>query len=145
MDTVLNHFTPSIFTDLQFECLKLKKRKTLVRHRDIHLILADKALNGVDSQRVKEFLNPLSMSSESLDSRFDDETLSDFCSSRYLQQPSDVKKYCDSLEKFSGKLRSYASSLSNFNTNTNTKSHETESKKGASSDSASADSNKENN
>lgn len=141
MDTVLNYFTPSIFTDLQFECLKLKKRKTLVRHRDIHLILADKALNGVDSQRVKEFLNPLSISSESLDSHFDDETLSDFCSSRYLQQPSDVKKYCDSLEKFSGKLRSYASSLSTFNT----KSHETESKKGASSDSASVDSNKENN
>ena len=143
MDSVLNHFTPSIFTDLQFECLKLKKRKTLVRHRDIHLILADKALSGVDSQRVKEFLNPLSMSSESLDSRFDDETLSDFCSSRYLQQPSDVKKYCDNLEKFSGKLRSYASSLSNFNPQS--QSHETESKKGSSSDSTSADSDKKDN
>lgn len=141
MDNVLNHFTPSIFTDLQFECLKLQKRKTLVRHRDIHLILADKALNGVDSQRVKEFLNPLSMSSESLDSHFDDDTLSDFCSSRYLQQPSDVKKYCDSLEKFSGKLRSYASSLSNFNP----QSHETESKKGSSGDSASSDSNEKDN
>lgn len=141
MDTVLNHFTPSIFTDLQFECLKLKKRKTLVRHRDIHLILADKALSGVDSQRVKEFLNPLSMSSESLDSHFDDETLSDFCSSRYLQQPSDVKKYCDSLEKFSGKLRSYASSLSNFNS----QSHETESTKGSSSDSTTVDPDKKDN
>lgn len=142
MDSVLNHFTPSIFTDLQFECLKLKKRKTLVRHRDIHLILADKALSGVDSQRVKEFLNPLSMSSESLDSHFDDETLSDFCSSRYLQQPSDVKKYCDSLEKFSGKLRSYASSLSTFN---KSQSHETESKKGSSSDSTPVDSDKKDN
>ena len=141
MDTVLNHFTPSIFTDLQFECLKLKKRKTLVRHRDIHLILADKALSGVDSQRVKEFLNPLSMSSESLDSYFDDDTLSDFCSSRYLQQPSDVKKYCDSLEEFSGKLRSYASSLSKSNSN----SDETESKKGSEGDSTSVDSDKKDN
>lgn len=145
MDTVLNYFTPSIFTDLQFECLKLKKRKTLVRHRDIHLILADKALTGVDSQRVKEFLNPLSMSSESLDSHFDDETLSDFCSSRYLQQPSDVKKYCDSLEKFSGKLRSYASSLSKFNSQSQSQSHETESKKGSSSDSVTVDSDKKDN
>lgn len=137
MDNVLNHFTPSIFTDLQFESLKLQKRKTLVRHRDIHLILADKALSGVDSQRVKEFLNPLSLSSESPDSHFDDETLSEFCSSRYLQQPSDVKKYCDSLEKFSGKLRSYASSLSQFSKQS--QSHEKESKKGPSGDSTPVD------
>lgn len=141
MDSVLNFFTPSIFTDLQCECLKLKKRKTLIRHRDIHLILADKALSGVDSQRVKEFLNPLSLSPESLDSHFDDDTLSDFCSSRFLQQPSDVKKYCDSLEKFSGKLRSYASSLTKFNK----KSDETESKKSPSGGSVPPGSNEEDN
>lgn len=108
---VLKTFQPCIFTALQYDRVTLNKSKVLLRHRDIHFLLADKALNDIDPNQVKQFIEPLSLPSDNLDSQFDDEQLSAFCQSRYIQQPSDIDSYVDALNNFSNQLSDYAKNL----------------------------------
>lgn len=111
-NSVFKYFQPSLFAHLQFEKVKLGGRVTHLRHRDIHFILADKALDDLDDNLIKKFLSPLDSSVPSADSHFDDDTLLNFCRSRYLQQPSDVLAYSNELDKFSATLRDYGKRLS---------------------------------
>lgn len=108
---VLKTFQPCIFTALQYDRVTLNKSKVLLRHRDIHFLLADKALNDIDPNQVKQFIEPLSLPSDNLDAQFDDEQLSAFCQSRYIQQPSDIDNYVDALNNFSNRLSDYAKNL----------------------------------
>lgn len=105
---VLKTFQPCIFTALQYDRVTLNKSKVLLRHRDIHFLLADKALNDIDPNQVKQFIEPLSLPSDNLDAQFDDEQLSAFCRSRYIQQPSDIDNYVNALNNFSNQLSDYA-------------------------------------
>lgn len=107
----LKTFQPSVFTALQYDDVTLNKSKVTLRHRDIHFILADKALSDVDSNQVKEFLNPLNSAPSNLDANFDDEQLSAFCQSRYIQEPSDIDNYVSSLKEFTDNLSNYAKNL----------------------------------
>ena len=108
---VLKTFQPCIFTALQYDRVTLNKSKVLLRHRDIHFLLADKALDDIDPNQVKQFIEPLSVPSDNLDAQFDDEQLSAFCRSRYIQQPSDIDNYVDALNNFSNQLSDYAKNL----------------------------------
>lgn len=108
---VLKTFQPSVFTALQYDDVTLNKSKVTLRHRDIHFILADKALSDVDPNQVKEFINPLNSAPENLDANFDDEQLAAFCQSRYIQEPSDIDNYVSSLKEFTDNLSNYAKNL----------------------------------
>lgn len=108
---VLKTFQPSVFTALQYDEVNLNNSKVSLRHRDIHFILADKALSDVDPNQVKEFINPLNSAPENLDANFDDEQLSAFCRSRYIQEPSDIDNYVKSLNNFTESLSDYAKNL----------------------------------
>lgn len=107
----LKTFQPSVFTALQYDMVTLNKSKVTLRHRDIHFILADKALSDIDPNKVKEFISPLNIAPENLDANFDDEQLSAFCRSRYIQEPSDIDNYVSSLKNFTDNLSSYAKNL----------------------------------
>lgn len=107
----LKTFQPSVFTALQYDKVTLNKSKVTLRHRDIHFILADKALSDVDPNQVKEFINPLNSAPSNLDANFDDEQLSAFCQSRYIQEPSDIDNYVTSLKHFTDNLSDYAKNL----------------------------------
>lgn len=108
---VLKTFQPSIFSALQYDRVTFNKSKVLLRHRDIHFLLADKALNDIDPNQVKQFIEPLSDIPSNLDAQFDDEQLSAFCQSRYIQQPSDIDNYVDALHNFTKQLTDYAKNL----------------------------------
>ena len=108
---ILKTFVPSVFTALQYDDVNLNKSKVTLRHRDIHFILADKALSDIDSNKVKEFISPLNSAPENLDANFDDEQLSAFCQSRYIQEPSDIDNYVSSLKNFTDNLSNYAKNL----------------------------------
>ena len=108
---ILKTFQPSVFTALQYDDITLNKCKVTLRHRDIHFILADKALSDVDPNKVKEFINPLNSVPTNLDANFDDEQLSAFCQSRYIQEPSDIDNYVSSLKNFTDNLSNYAKNL----------------------------------
>ena len=110
----LKHFQPTFFDHLLTDKVKLGGFNTLIRHRDIHLVLADKAFADCDDNAVKKFLSPLDSSLPSADSHFDDDSLMNFCRSRYLQQPSDVLAYSKALDKFSATLRDYATRYSDI-------------------------------
>lgn len=105
---VLKSFQPCIFTALQYDRVTLNKSKVLLRHRDIHFLLADKALNDIDPTQVKQFIEPLSLPPVNLDAQFDDDQLAAFCKSRYIQQPSDIDNYVNALNNFSNQLSDYA-------------------------------------
>lgn len=107
----LKTFQPSVFTALQYDKVTLNKSKVTLRHRDIHFILADKALSDVDPNQVKEFINPLNSAPSNLDANFDDEQLAAFCQSRYIQEPSDIDNYVSSLKQFTDNLSDYAKNL----------------------------------
>ena len=107
----LKTFQPSVFTALQYDEVTLNKSKVILRHRDIHFILADKALSDVDPNKVKEFINPLNSAPSNLDANFDDEQLAAFCQSRYIQEPSDIDNYVSSLKEFTDNLSNYAKNL----------------------------------
>lgn len=107
----LKIFQPSVFTALQYDKVTLNKSKVTLRHRDIHFILADKALSDVDPNKVKEFINPLNSAPSNLDANFDDEQLAAFCQSRYIQEPSDIDNYVSSLKQFTDNLSDYAKNL----------------------------------
>ena len=107
----LKTFQPSVFTALQYDKVTLNKSKVTLRHRDIHFILADKVLSDVDPNQVKEFINPLNSAPSNLDANFDDEQLSAFCQSRYIQEPSDIDNYVTSLKHFTDNLSDYAKNL----------------------------------
>lgn len=107
----LKTFQPSVFTALQYDTVTLNKSKVTLRHRDIHFILADKALSDVDPNKVKEFISPLNIAPENLDANFDDEQLAAFCQSRYIQEPSDIDNYVSSLKQFTDNLSDYAKNL----------------------------------
>ena len=108
---ILKTFQPSVFTALQYDKVTLNKSKVTLRHRDIHFILADKALSDVDPNQVKEFIDPLNSAPSNLDANFDDEQLSAFCQSRYIQEPSDIDNYVSSLKQFTDNLSDYAKNL----------------------------------
>lgn len=107
----LKTFQPSVFTALQYDEVTLNKSKVTLRHRDIHFILADKVLSDVDPNKVKEFIDPLNSAPSNLDASFDDEQLSAFCQSRYIQEPSDIDNYVNSLKQFTDSLSDYAKNL----------------------------------
>ena len=108
---ILKTFQPSVFTALQYDKVTLNKSKVTLRHRDIHFILADKVLSDVDPNQVKEFIDPLNSAPSNLDANFDDEQLSAFCQSRYIQEPSDIDNYVSSLKQFTDNLSDYAKNL----------------------------------
>lgn len=108
---VLKTFQPCVFSALQYDRVTLNKSKVLLRHRDIHFLLADKALNDIDPNQVKQFIEPLSIPHDNPDAQFDDEQLSAFCQSRYIQQPSDIDNYVDALNNFTNQLSDYAKNL----------------------------------
>ena len=108
---ILKTFVPSVFTALQYDDVNLNKSKVTLRHRDIHFILADKALSDIDSNKVKEFISPLNSVPENLDANFDDDQLAAFCRSRYIQEASDIDNYVSSLKDFTDNLSNYAKNL----------------------------------
>lgn len=108
---ILKTFQPSVFTALLYDKVTLNKSKVTLRHRDIHFILADKALSDVDPNQVKEFIDPLNSAPSNLDANFDDEQLAAFCQSRYIQEPSDIDNYVSSLKQFTDNLSEYAKNL----------------------------------
>lgn len=108
---IFKTFQPSVFTALQYDKVTLNKSKVTLRHRDIHFILADKALSDVDPNQVKEFIDPLNSAPSNLDANFDDDQLAAFCQSRYIQEPSDIDNYVSSLKQFTDNLSDYAKNL----------------------------------
>lgn len=103
MNSPFNFFGSSIFSDLQNVTIPSvvdSSCEVNLRSRDIHFLLNEKALEALDPQSLKKFLEPLQSSSSPNDTesfKMSDEDLFNFCQSRYIQQPSDVQKYAKIL------------------------------------------------
>lgn len=96
-------FQSNMFSDLQNVTLVSSydsQEQVTIRSRDIHFVLNDKALEALDPQSLRKFLEPLNNDSvsESEKLNLSDADLFDFCQSRYIQQPSDVQDYANYLK-----------------------------------------------
>ena len=79
------------------------------RYRDIHFLINQKSLEHLDPTQLSKFLAPLNSGNDSADSNFiiPDEDLFALCSSRYIQQPSDVEDYARFLTNRANDIKSH--------------------------------------
>ena len=116
MDNIFNYFKAHLFASLQSPILSsvvvddLGKKTTseiTPRYRDIHFLINEKLLESLDPSTLSKFLAPLKDSSTSSDNlNLSDEQLTALCSSRYIQQPTDVKQFADYLLNAANEIKS---------------------------------------
>ena len=117
MDNIFNYFKAHLFASLQSPILSSVVvddlgKKTISeitpRYRDIHFLINEKLLESLDPSSLSKFLAPLKDSqnpSENLN--LSDDQLTALCSSRYIQQPTDVKQYADYLLNAADEIKSH--------------------------------------
>lgn len=116
MDNIFNYFKAHLFASLQSPILSsvvvddLGKKTTseiTPRYRDIHFLINEKLLESLDPSTLSKFLAPLKDSSTPSDNlNLSDEQLTALCSSRYIQQPTDVKQFADYLLNAANEIKS---------------------------------------
>lgn len=116
MDNIFNYFKAHLFASLQTPILSsvvvddLGKKTTseiTPRYRDIHFLINEKLLESLDPSTLSKFLAPLKDSSTPSDNlNLSDEQLTALCSSRYIQQPTDVKQFADYLLNAANEIKS---------------------------------------
>lgn len=116
MDNISNYFKAHLFASLQSPILSsvvvddLGKKTTseiTPRYRDIHFLINEKLLESLDPSTLSKFLAPLKDSSSSSDNlNLSDDQLTALCSSRYIQQPTDVKQFADYLLNAANEIKS---------------------------------------
>lgn len=116
MDNIFNYFKAHLFASLQSPVLSsvvvddLGKKTTseiTPRYRDIHFLINEKLLESLDPSTLSKFLAPLKDSSSPSDNlNLSDEQLTALCSSRYIQQPTDVKQFADYLLNAANEIKS---------------------------------------
>lgn len=116
MDNIFNYFKAHLFVSLQSPILSsvvvddLGKKTTseiTPRYRDIHFLINEKLLESLDPSTLSKFLAPLKDSSSSSDNlNLSDDQLMALCSSRYIQQPTDVKHFADYLLNAANEIKS---------------------------------------
>lgn len=116
MDNIFNYFKAHLFASLQTPILSsvvvddLGKKTTseiTPRYRDIHFLINEKLLESLDPSSLSKFLAPLKDSSTSSDNlNLSDDQLTALCSSRYIQQPTDVKQFADYLLNAANEIKS---------------------------------------
>lgn len=116
MDNIFNYFKAHLFASLQSPVLSsvvvddLGKKTTseiTPRYRDIHFLINEKLLESLDPSTLSKFLAPLKDSSTPSDNlNLSDEQLTALCSSRYIQQPTDVKQFADYLLNAANEIKS---------------------------------------
>ena len=116
MDNIFNYFKAHLFASLQSPILSsvvvddLGKKTTseiTPRYRDIHFLINEKLLESLDPSTLSKFLAPLKDSSSSSDNlNLSDDQLTALCSSRYIQQPTDVKQFADYLLNAANEIKS---------------------------------------
>lgn len=116
MDNIFNYFKAHLFASLQSPILSsvvvddLGKKTTseiTPRYRDIHFLINEKLLESLDPSTLSKFLAPLKDSSTPSDNlNLSDEQLTVLCSSRYIQQPTDVKQFADYLLNAANEIKS---------------------------------------
>lgn len=116
MDNIFNYFKAHLFASLQSPILSsvvvddLGKKTTseiTPRYRDIHFLINEKLLESLDPSTLSKFLAPLKDSSSSSDNlNLSDDQLTALCSSRYVQQPTDVKQFADYLLNAANEIKS---------------------------------------
>lgn len=116
MDNIFNYFRAHLFASLQSPILSsvvvddLGKKTTseiTPRYRDIHFLINEKLLESLDPSSLSKFLAPLKDSSTPSDNlNLSDEQLTALCSSRYIQQPTDVKQFADYLLNAANEIKS---------------------------------------
>lgn len=116
MDNIFNYFKAHLFASLQSPILSsvvvddLGKKTTsevTPRYRDIHFLINEKLLESLDPSTLSKFLAPLKDSSSTSDNlNLSDEQLTALCSSRYIQQPTDVKQFADYLLNAANEIKS---------------------------------------
>lgn len=113
----LNYFQESLFSSLQSPRLIssfsddkgiMHETEITPRYRDIHFLINQKSLEHLDPSQLSKFLAPLNSGNDSADSNFNipDEDLFALCSSRYIQQPSDVESYARFLTERADAIKS---------------------------------------
>lgn len=113
----LNYFQESLFCSLQSPRLissysddkgVMHECEITPRYRDIHFLINQKSLEHLDPTQLSKFLAPLNSGSGSADSNFNipDDDLFALCSSRYIQQPSDVEEYARFLTNRANDIKS---------------------------------------
>lgn len=116
MDNISNYFKAHLFSSLLSPILTsvvvddLGKKTTsdvTPRYRDIHFLINEKLLESLDPSTLSKFLAPLKDSSTPSDNlNLSDEQLTALCSSRYIQQPTDVKQFADYLLNAANEIKS---------------------------------------
>ena len=116
MDNIFNYFKAHLFASLQSPILSsvvvddLGKKTTsevTPRYRDIHFLINEKLLESLYPSTLSKFLAPLKDSSTLSDNlNLSDEQLTALCSSRYIQQPTDVKQFADYLLNAANEIKS---------------------------------------
>lgn len=116
MDNIFNYFKAHLFASLQSPILssvvvddlgKKTTSETTPRYRDIHFLINEKLLESLDPSTLSKFLAPLKDSSTSSDNfNLSDDQLTALCSSRYIQQPTDVKQFADYLLNAANEIKS---------------------------------------
>lgn len=116
MDNIFNYFKAHLFASLQSPILtsvvvddlgKTTTSEVTPRYRDIHFLINEKLLESLDPSSLSKFLAPLKDSSSSSDNlNLSDDQLTALCSSRYIQQPTDVKQFADYLLNAANEIKS---------------------------------------
>lgn len=116
MDNVFNYFKAHLFASLQSPILSsvvvddLGNKTTseiTPRYRDIHFLINEKLLESLDPSSLSKYLAPLKESSCTSDNfNLSDDQLTALCSSRYIQQPTDVKQFADYLLNAANEIKS---------------------------------------
>lgn len=116
MDNIFNYFKAHLFASLQTPILSSVVvddlgKKTISeitpRYRDIHFLINEKLLESLDPSSLSKFLAPLKDSSTPSDNlNLSDDQLTALCSSRYVQQPTDVKQFADYLLNAANEIKS---------------------------------------
>ena len=115
MDIIFNYFKAHLFASLQSPILSsvvvddLGKKTTseiTPRYRDIHFLINEKLLESLDPSSLSKYLAPLKESSPSDNLNLSDDQLTALCSSRYIQQPTDVKQFADYLLNAANEIKS---------------------------------------
>lgn len=113
----LNYFQESLFCSLQSPRLissysddkgVMHDCEITPRYRDIHFVINQKSLEKLDPSQLSKFLSPLTSGTDSSESNFNipDDDLFVLCSSRYIQQPTDVEAYARYLTERADEIKS---------------------------------------
>lgn len=91
-----NDIQDNLFTSIQvFRLPPLSKSEPEItcRVRDIDFVISERKLQALDASELSKFLEPLTKPSSNDDLQLSDADLFDVCSSRYVQQASDVSDF----------------------------------------------------